>query len=133
MTETAVFTAPWDQRITVLTVLIASLLLGSTIVVAWLALARVPSTGVRLLFAASALVTLAALAGGGLLAPRRYAVRAGPGRTPRAPAGRGVPAPVTGHQDLPPRRASRARFTVSTKRSGASGVRMYVRSALTRT
>jgi len=75
MTESSVFAAPWDQKITLVTVLVSLLLLGSTAFVIWLALERVPSAAIRALLLFGALVALAALAGGALLAPRRYTIQ----------------------------------------------------------
>ena len=75
MTESSVFAAPWDQKITIITVLVSLLLLGSTTFIVWLALDGARSAAIRVLLLSGAIVALAALAGGVLLAPRRYALQ----------------------------------------------------------
>jgi hypothetical protein len=77
MTDSVVFAAPWDQKLTALTVLVGSLMLGATVLTAWLAIARVSSGPLRAVLLAGAIVPLAALVLGALMAPRGYAIRGG--------------------------------------------------------
>jgi hypothetical protein len=75
MTDPVLFAAPWDQRLTAITIVAGSLMLGATAFVAWLAIARVTSGPVRAALLASAVIPLAALVLGALMGPRGYAIR----------------------------------------------------------
>ncbi len=75
MTESSVFAAPWDQKITIITVLVSLLILTSSAIVVWMVLYGVRSAAIRALMLFGATVALAALAGAVLLAPRRYAIK----------------------------------------------------------
>jgi hypothetical protein len=75
MTDSLLFAAPWDQRLTTITVVVGSIMFGATALVAWLAIARVSSGPLRAVLLAGAIVPLAALVLGALMAPRGYAIR----------------------------------------------------------
>ncbi len=75
MTESSVFAAPWDQKITIITVLVSLLILTSSAIVIWMVLDGVRSAAIRALMLFGATVALAALAGAVLLAPRRYTIQ----------------------------------------------------------
>ncbi len=77
MTNSVVFTAPWDHRLTTLTILFSGILAGATVLVAWMALTRAPSAPLRVAMLASALIPALALVAGALLAPRDYEVGQG--------------------------------------------------------
>lgn len=77
MTDPVVFAAPWDQRLTALTVVAGTLMLGAAIFTAWLAIGRVTSAPLRAVLLAGAIVPLAALVLGALMAPRGYTIRGG--------------------------------------------------------
>jgi len=74
MTDTALFSAPWDQRLTVLTVACSTLMLLGAAVAIWASLAIVPPGAGRVVTLAAGVLSLAALAFGALLAPRGYIV-----------------------------------------------------------
>jgi hypothetical protein len=77
MTNSALFTAPWDQKLMLVTVVTtALLLLGSTLAI-WMALKYVPSGPGRGLVLAGGLIPLAAFLLGILLAPRGYSIADG--------------------------------------------------------
>jgi len=77
MNESAVFSAPWDQRLTTITLVASCLLLGGAVLVTWLALSRYPSATTRAVLLVTALIPLIAFVVGALLAPRGYAVGGG--------------------------------------------------------
>ena len=77
MNESELFGAPWDQKLTAMTIAIAAILLGAAIFSLWLAYARASSTALRAMLAASAGVTLAVVVIGAAMAPRGYAIRDG--------------------------------------------------------
>jgi hypothetical protein len=77
MNESEVFGAPWDQRLTALTIVISAILLGATVFTAWLSFSRASSTALRAMLAASAIVTLAVFVLGAAMAPRGYGIRDG--------------------------------------------------------
>jgi hypothetical protein len=77
MNDTAVFGAPWDQRLFAITLLTSALMLGGAAFCAWLALSRPPAGGWRWALLAAAAVPLIAFVAGAILAPRGYSVRDG--------------------------------------------------------
>src|SRR5439155_1791366 len=74
MTDTALFSAPWDQKLTLLTVAASALLLLGATVAIWVALAMLPPGPGRILILSGGVLSLAALVVGALLAPRGYTV-----------------------------------------------------------
>lgn len=74
MTDWTVFEAPWDQRLTAITLGASLMLLGATALVIWVAMTRIPSSIMRMVLLAGALIPLATFVLGALLAPRRYAL-----------------------------------------------------------
>ena len=74
MTHTALFSAPWDQKLTVITVACSALMLLGATVAIWASLAIIPPGAGRLLTLAAGVLSVAALVSGALLAPRGYAV-----------------------------------------------------------
>jgi hypothetical protein len=75
MTDSFLFAAPWDQRLTAITVVVGSIMFGATALVAWLAIARVTSGPLRAALLAGAIIPLAAFVLGALMGPRGYAIR----------------------------------------------------------
>jgi hypothetical protein len=74
MSGSALFGAPWDQKLTVLTILFSTIMLGSTGLVAWLALTRVPAAPVRLVMLLGAVVPVGAFVIAAMMGPRAYAI-----------------------------------------------------------
>ena len=74
MTDPALFSAPWDQKLTLLTVAGSALLLLGATVAIWIALAMLPPGAGRILILAGGVLSLAAFVLGALLAPRGYTV-----------------------------------------------------------
>lgn len=74
MTETAVFGAPWDQRLTAITIVTSILMLGAAALVIWMAVTRDPSPGLRAVLLSAAAIPLLGFILGVLLAPRGYAM-----------------------------------------------------------
>jgi PH (Pleckstrin Homology) domain-containing protein len=74
MTDTALFSAPWDQKLTVLTIAGSTLLLLGATVAIWIALMMLPPGAGRILILGGGILSLAALVFGALLAPRGYTV-----------------------------------------------------------
>ena len=77
MNESELFGAPWDQKLTVLTIVISAVMLGATVFILWLAYARASSMTLRAMLGASAVVTLGVFVIGAAMAPRGYAIRDG--------------------------------------------------------
>ncbi len=77
MSVSALFGAPWDQKLTMLTILFSTLMLGSTGLVVWLALTRVPAAPIRLLMILGAVVPVAAFVIAAMMGPRGYAIADG--------------------------------------------------------
>jgi PH (Pleckstrin Homology) domain-containing protein len=77
MSGSALFGAPWDQKLTMLTILFSTLMLGSTGLVVWLALTRVPVAPIRLLMILGAVVPVAAFVIAAMMGPRGYAIADG--------------------------------------------------------
>lgn len=77
MTNPGMFTAPWDQKLTLVTVVGSALLLLGAALAAWVALAVVSSGAGRALLLFGGVFSLAALAGSILLAPRGYTIADG--------------------------------------------------------
>jgi hypothetical protein len=74
MTDTALFSAPWDQKLTVMTVACSALMLLGATVAVWASLAIIPPGAGRAITLAAAVLSVAALVFGALLAPRGYIV-----------------------------------------------------------
>ena len=74
MTDTALFSAPWDQKLTLLTVAGSTLLLLGATLAGWVSLTMVPPGPGRILILAGGVLSLGALVFGALLAPRGYTV-----------------------------------------------------------
>jgi Bacterial PH domain len=74
MTDTALFSAPWDHRLTLITVAGSTLLLLGAALAFWVSLTRVPPGPGRLLILAGGALSLGAFVFGLLLAPRGYTV-----------------------------------------------------------
>jgi len=74
MSESGFFAAPWDQKLTALTLLFSAITLGATGLLVWIGLTRVPPTAVRAFLVANALVPLGVFAAAALMAPRGYQV-----------------------------------------------------------
>lgn len=77
MTEDAVFNAPWDRTLTLLTACLSLLMLGTSGLAIWAALTRMSSAAGRTALYAGAVVPIVAFAAAALLAPRGYAVAGG--------------------------------------------------------
>jgi hypothetical protein len=77
MTHPALFTAPWDQKLTLITVVTSALLLAGAALSIWAALTLAPSGAGRAVVLLGGLVALAALLLGILLAPRGYTIEQG--------------------------------------------------------
>ena len=77
MTSSALFSAPWDQKLTVLTVVTSAFLLAGAAVAIWVALTQLPPGAGRGLVLAGGLIPLAAFLLGILLAPRGYSIADG--------------------------------------------------------
>ena len=77
MTHTALFTAPWDQKLTLITVVTSTLLLAAGALSIWMALTLVPSGAGRAVILVGGLIALAAFLLGILLAPRGYTIANG--------------------------------------------------------
>jgi len=74
MTDTALFSAPWDQRLTLSTIAGSTLLLLGATLAIWVSLAMVPPGAGRILILAGGALSLGAFVFGLLLAPRGYTV-----------------------------------------------------------
>ena len=74
MSDTVFFQAPWDQKLTLMTLVSSLVLIGSIVLVLWLALTLDSSPAVRFVLGLSLLLPLTALVGAALLAPRGYAI-----------------------------------------------------------
>ena len=74
MTDTALFSAPWDQKLTLVTVAGSTLLLLGATLAVWVSLTMVPPGPGRLLILAGGVLSLGAFVFGALLAPRGYTV-----------------------------------------------------------
>ena len=77
MTDTALFSAPWDQKLTLLTVAGSTLLLLGATLAIWVSLTMVQSGPGRFLILAGGVLSLGAFVFGALLAPRGYTVSGG--------------------------------------------------------
>lgn len=77
MTNPDMFTAPWDQKLTLVTVVVSTLLILGAALAAWVALAVVSSGAGRAALLCGGVFSLAALAGSILLAPRGYTIADG--------------------------------------------------------
>jgi hypothetical protein len=74
MTDTALFSAPWDQKLTLMTIAGSALLLLGALLAFWMSLTVVPPGAGRIVILAGGLLALGAFAFGALLAPRGYTV-----------------------------------------------------------
>jgi len=77
MTHTALFTAPWDQKLTLITVVTSTLLLAAGALSIWMALTLVPSGAGRAVILLGGLIAIAAFLLGILFAPRGYTIANG--------------------------------------------------------
>lgn len=73
----SLFTAPWDQKLTLITIVTSALLLAGALLSIWAGLAVAPSGFGRGVILLGGLVALAAFVLGALLAPRGYAIDGG--------------------------------------------------------
>lgn len=74
MSETSVFQAGWDRRLTALTWACSAAVLAAALLVAWVGLSRVDAGLPRALIVSGAALPLVALGCAALLAPRGYAL-----------------------------------------------------------
>ncbi len=74
MTDTALFSAPWDQKLTLLTVAGSTLLLLGAALAIWVTLTMLTPGAARILILAGGVLSLTAFVFGALLAPRGYTV-----------------------------------------------------------
>jgi PH (Pleckstrin Homology) domain-containing protein len=77
MTHQVLFAAPWDQKLTFVTVVTSALLLAAAVVSTWAALTQAPPGAARAVILLGGIVALAVFVGGVLLAPRGYTIADG--------------------------------------------------------
>ena len=77
MTQSALFAAPWDQKLTLITVVTSTLLLAAATLSFWAALTLAPSGAGRAVVLLGGLVALIVFVLGILLAPRGYTIADG--------------------------------------------------------
>jgi hypothetical protein len=77
MTESVVFSAPWDQKLAVLTAVFSLIPLGLSAALVWLLLATEMPAPARVLMSLSAVAAVSAVIAALLLAPRGYVVEGG--------------------------------------------------------
>ena len=77
MTQSALFAAPWDQKLTIITVVTSTLLLAAAVLSFWAALTLAPSGAGRAAVLTGGLLALIVFALGILLAPRGYTIADG--------------------------------------------------------
>ncbi len=113
MTDTNVFGAPWDQKLTWLTLLFSAILLGATALMIWIGQTRIPVGPVRVIVFLNGLIPIGGLFVCALLAPRSYAIRNGTLRINRWLAPIEIPlASVEAVEALPVERLAGARRTL---------------------
>jgi hypothetical protein len=116
MTNPGMFTAPWDQKLTLVTVVGSTLLLLGAALAAWVALAVVSSGTGRAALLFGGLFSLAALAGSVLLAPRGYTIA--DGRLTILRLVRPIEIPLASIQAVEPLSAERLNRSLRTLGSG---------------
>jgi len=77
MTHAALFAAPWDQKLTFITVATSALLLAGAVLATWVALTKAPAGAGRAVILLGGVVALTAFILGFLLAPRGYTIADG--------------------------------------------------------
>ena len=77
MTNPAMFTAPWDQKLTLATIASATILLLGAALAVWVALTVVSSGAGRAALLFVGLLSLVALTGSAFMAPRGYSIADG--------------------------------------------------------
>jgi hypothetical protein len=76
MTHATVFAAPWDQKLTALTVLLSVITLGVAGVLVWIGLTRMPTTWGRIFLLANAVIPVGLFVVAALMGPRGYSIEA---------------------------------------------------------
>ena len=77
MTHSDLFTAPWDQKLTLITVVTSALLLAAAVLSTWAGLTKAPAGAGRAVILLGGAVALTAFILGLLLAPRGYTIADG--------------------------------------------------------
>lgn len=116
MTNPDMFAAPWDQKLTLVTVVGSTLLLLGAALASWVALSVVSSGAGRALLLFGGVFSLAALVGSILLAPRGYTIA--DGRLTIRRLVRPVEIPLSSIQAVEPLAAERLARSLRTLGSG---------------
>lgn len=74
MTGQTVFAAPWDQKLTALTILFSAITLGAAALLVWIGLTRVQTAPLRAFLVANAIIPVGVFVGAALMGPRSYAI-----------------------------------------------------------